>query len=139
MKEFVYEHMVLLNETNAMAGVVYFSNFVKWQGMAREFILSQHPKFKEMMSRPIEMITQNCSVNFLGHLYFGDKIQIKVTTRRILPASFVLVFRYFNKETNQLIATGEQKVAFANLQTRELCETPEEIRQLAQSVEEKEK
>jgi len=139
MGEFVYEHIVMLNETNAMAGVVYFSNFVKWQGMAREFILSQHPKFKEIMSRPIEMITQSCSVNYLGHLYFGDKIQIKVTAKRILPASFVMAFRYFNKDTSKLVATGEQKVAFANIQTRELCKVPEEIYQLAKSIEESEK
>lgn len=136
MKEFVYDHIVMLNETNAMAGVVYFSNFVKWQGIAREFILSQHPKFKEIMGRPIEMITQSCSVNFLGHLYFGDKVQIKVTTKRILPASFVMVFRYFHKETNKLVATGEQKVAFASLQTRDLCKVPEEIYELAKSIEE---
>lgn len=136
MKEFTYEHLILLNETNAMAGVVYFANFVKWQGMAREYILIQHPKFKEIMSRSIEMITHSCSVDFLDHLYFGDTVQIKITSKRVLPTSFIMVFRYFNKLTNKLVATGEQKITFANLQTRQLCKMPEEIYELAKTVEE---
>ncbi len=35
-KEFAIEHRVYFNETNAMGGVVYFANYVKWQGMTRE-------------------------------------------------------------------------------------------------------
>jgi len=137
VNEFTFEHTVFLNETNAMAGVVYFSNFVKWQGMARESILRQHPKFKEIMSRPIEMITRSCSVNFLDHLYFGDEVLIKVSTKQVLPASFVMVFHYLNKTTNKLVAIGEQKIAFADLQTRQLCMVPDEICELAKSVESK--
>ena len=36
VKDFTYKHTVHLHETNAMGGVVYFANFVKWQGIARE-------------------------------------------------------------------------------------------------------
>ena len=43
-KEFVYKHTVYLNETNAMGGVVYFANFVKWQGVVREeFFMKAFP------------------------------------------------------------------------------------------------
>lgn len=134
-KIYIYEHLVLLNETNAMGGVVYFSNFVKWQGMAREYILRQHPMFGKIVSGGLEMITTSCNVEFLGHLYFGDTVQVKITARDVLPTSFIIKFEYFNRETGKLVATGEQKVTFANKQTGQICRIPEEIFELAKAVE----
>lgn len=132
---YYYDHLVLLEETNAMGGVVYFSNFVKWQGMAREYILTQHPGFKELMSGPAEMITHSCSVRFLDCLYFGDTVRIKVSTKDIMPTSFRMIFAYCNKETGKLVAEGEQKVTFSDKTTGELCRVPKEILELAKRAE----
>ena len=134
-KAYFYDHLVLLEETNAMGGVVYFSNFVKWQGMAREYILTRHPSFREIISGPAEMITHSCSVRFLDHLRFGDTLRIQVSTKEIMPTSFVMIFEYFNKETGKLVAEGEQKVAFADKTTGQLCRVPREIIELVKSVE----
>lgn len=134
MKEYFYDHLVLLEETNAMGGVVYFSNFVKWQGMAREYLLTQHPSFREIISGPQEMITHSCSVRFLDHLRFGDTVRIKVFTKEIMPTSFVMIFKYFNQATGKLVAEGEQKVTFADKTTGQLCRIPKEIMELAESA-----
>jgi len=132
---YVYRHTVLLNETNAVGGVVYFSNFVKWQGMAREWILMENTDYKKIMSQPIEMATHSCSVLFHKHLYFGARVRIEIQTTKILPTSFVMQFRYFNDQTNDLVATGEQKITFMNTKSGELCRIPEEIMGLAKAVE----
>lgn len=127
--------MVLLNETNAMGGVVYFSNFVKWQGIAREFVVREQTDYKQLMASPVEMITHSCSVEFLSHLYFGDVVRIELSTANILPTSFVMLFRYFNDETNQLVATGKQKITFASKGSGQGCRIPEEILRLAKVFE----
>lgn len=134
-KKFLFKHVILLNETNAMGGVAYFANFVKWQGMAREMILRQSPYFKELIIQPIDMITHSCSVKFLGHLYFGDIVRIEVQTKNILPASFVLIFHYYNNETDNLVGTGEQRVTFSERSSGQLCRMPEALVHLAKEVE----
>lgn len=133
--KFVYEHQILLNETNAMGGVVYFAHFAKWQGMVREWILCQHPKFKEIVERPIEMITRNCSVEYLGHLYFGDVVQIEAATYDVRPTSFMMEFRYYRKDPTALVATGLQKVTFADRKTGQICRIPPEILEIAKTAE----
>lgn len=134
-RKYCVKFTVTLSDTNAMGGVVYFANFVKWQGMVRELIMRHKCDFKQVMSRSLQMITHSCSVKFSGHLYFGDVVRIEVQTKQVLPTSFVMLFQYFNDETDGLVATGEQKVTFADSKTGQLCRVPEEIYQLAEEVE----
>ena len=134
-KVYVLRHAVTFSETNAMGGVVYFSNFVKWQGVARELILCQKIEYKKLMSSSLEIITHSCSAKFLEQLYFGDVARIEVQTRDVLPTSLVIQFRYFDDKTDKLVATGEQKVAFADGKKGELCRIPPEIQALAKEVE----
>jgi acyl-CoA thioesterase FadM len=134
MNYFTYEHLILFNETNALGGVAYFSNYVKWQGMAREYILCSHPQFKKLLSSGIEIVTNRCSVEFRDSLYFGDIVLIKIFIKQIMPASLTLLFEYLNKKTGQIVAIGEQKIAFINSESKQLCRMPKEILDLAESV-----
>ena len=61
-KEFIYKHTVYLNETNAMGGVVYFANFVKWQGIVREeFFMKAGNALRSMTTREILSPSRNPS------------------------------------------------------------------------------
>ncbi len=126
---------ITLGDTNAMGGVVYFSNFVRWQGVVRELIMKQKCDFRKIMSQPLQMITHSCSVRFSDHLYFGDVVRIEVQTKQVLPTSFIMLFNYFNDGTNALVAIGEQKITFSDSKTGQLCRIPEEIYKLAKEVE----
>ena len=134
-KAFVLKHTVSLSETNAMGGVVYFSNFVKWQGIARELIMRQNVDYKNLMASPLDLITHSCSVKFLGHLYFGDVVRLEIQTKKVLPTSFVMLFEYLKDESSDVVAIGEQRVTFANRENGELCRMPREIFDLAKQVE----
>ncbi|MDH5744866.1 MAG: hypothetical protein OEZ52_15085, partial [Candidatus Aminicenantes bacterium] len=59
-----------------------------------------------------------------------DEILIKVNTSNIKKTSLDLIFTYTNKKTNQLVAEGRQKLAFAD-STGKLIPIPEEIREKA--------
>ncbi|MFZ5801994.1 MAG: acyl-CoA thioesterase [Candidatus Omnitrophota bacterium] len=135
--KYVHRHTILLNETNAMGGVVYFSNFVKWQGIVREMVLKERCDYRALFSEPVDMITHSCSVKFLQHLYFGDVVRIEMATDHILPTSFVMFFEYYRDSEGALAATGEQKVTFADRATGVLCRIPGPILEIAKSLKRK--
>ena len=116
-KEFVYKHTVHLHETNAMGGVVYFANFVKWQGEAREeFFMKAFPTWKEVMklvmSGSANMITVEEHSRFKRHASFGDMIIIKLQTANLKKCSFDLIFKMYRNSEDEFIYEGWQKLTF---------------------------
>jgi len=116
-KEFVYKHTVSLHETNAMGGVVYFSNFVKWQGMVREeFFTKAFPSWKEIMKLVMagsaNMITVEEHSRFRGHAFFGDTVIVKLQTANLKKVSFDLIFKMYRNTEDRLIYEGWQKLTF---------------------------
>ena len=118
-KAFIFEHTVYFNETNAVGGVAYFSNFVKWQGIAREeYFIRTVPSWKEIMqliaSGQLNMITVEEHSHFIQHAFFGDKIIIRLQTTNIKQYSFDMVFIMLNAKNEQIIYEGFQRLAFDN-------------------------
>ena len=116
-KEFVYKHTVFLHETNAMGGVVYFANFVKWQGIVREeFFTRAFPSWKEIMKLVMagsaNMITVEEHSRFRGHAFFGDTVIVRLQTANLKKVSFDLVFRMYRNTEDNLIYEGWQKLTF---------------------------
>ncbi len=116
-KAFILEHKVYFNETNAVGGVAYFSNYVKWQGMAREeYFVKTVPDWRMIMqsiaSGQLNMITVEEHSHFIQHAFFGDTITIRLFTANIKRYSFDMVFFMFNSEENKLLYEGMQRLAF---------------------------
>ncbi len=116
-KEFIFKHTVYLNETNAMGGVVYFANFVKWQGMVREeFFMKAFPMWEDVMKLVMagsaNMITVEEHSRFKRNAFFGDTIIIKLQTANLKKCSFDLVFKMFRNNEDELIYEGWQKLTF---------------------------
>ena len=116
-KTFVYKHIVYFNETNSMGGVVYFSNYVKWQGMVREaFLQNAVPGWKtimrEVMAGRVNMITAEEHSRFTHHAFFGDEITIKIYATEVHKLSFKIIFEMTKNSSSELIYTGWQKLAF---------------------------
>ena len=115
-KIFILTHKVYFNETNAVGGVTYFSNFVKWQGMAREeYFIKTVPAWRDIMKfitlGQLNMITVEEHSHFTQHAFFGDEIIIHLQTSNIRKYSFDMIFFMFNS-SNKLIYEGLQRLAF---------------------------
>ena len=116
-KTFILEHKIYFNETNAVGGVAYFSNYIKWQGMVREeYFIATVPVWqeivKEVASGKVNMITVEEHSHFIQHAYFGDTLVISLQTTNIRTFSFDMIFFMTNKTTNQLLYEGVQRLAF---------------------------
>ncbi len=114
---FLVEHTVYFNETNAVGGVVYFSNFVKWQGMVREkYFIDTVPEWRDIMkyiqAGKLNMITVEEHSFFSHHAFFGDKIIIKLQTTNIKKYSFDMIYTMINAETEKLVYEGFQRLTF---------------------------
>ena len=116
-KVFSVTHRIFFNETNAMGGVVYFSNFVKWQGMVREAFLTQAvPEWplliEEARQGNVNMITVEEHSTFIDHVYFGDVIQINIQASDLRRMSFRINFEMTKNSLDRVIYRGWQKLAF---------------------------
>lgn len=116
-KVFTHKHVVYLNETNAMGGVVYFANFVKWQGMVREeFFMRAFPMWEDVMKLVMagsaNMITVEEHSKFIRHTFFGDTVIIKLQTANLKKCSFDLIFKMYRNNEDELIYEGWQRLTF---------------------------
>ena len=117
MKIFTIEHKIYFNETNAVGGVAYFSNYVKWQGMAREeYFIQSVPSWREIMREvslgKVNMITAEEHSHFIQHAYFGDSVIITLQTVNLKKFSFDMIFKMYRNSKDNLIYDGWQKLAF---------------------------
>lgn len=117
MKTFTIEHKIYFNETNAVGGVAYFSNFVKWQGMAREeYFMASVPEWKQVMeavsSGKVNMITVEEHSHFIQHAFFGDNLIIHLRTANLRKFSFDMIFKVYKNNLETMIYDGWQKLAF---------------------------
>lgn len=115
-RAFIIRHRIYFNETNAVGGVVYFSNYVKWQGMSREkYFVETCPDWPDIMKQVYEfklnMITVEEHSYFLQHAFFGDEITIELRTANAKKFSFDMLFLMKNGR-NETVYEGMQKLAF---------------------------
>ena len=134
---FKFIKSVLLKHTNFMRNA-YFSNYVEWQGDTREsFFLAQPQAVAFMKANPhIAMVTHSLGHRFIMDTYYGDQIQIGMTTKDILDYSVILLFKYHHLENQNLIGEGWQKICFRDTLREELCRIPPILVELAKTIHE---
>ena len=136
-KIFAYEKVITFKQTNVM-GNTYFSNYVEWQGEAREMLLLQHPEASNFLTQNqhIFLVTHSLSHRFVTNTFFGDRVRVEVTTKNILDYSLMMVFRYRHAGNNSLIGEGWQKVCFLDRRTNAPCKVPQLFLDLAVPIQE---
>jgi len=113
-KEFIFETKVFLGDVN-IYGTAYFAKYFEWQGMARELLfITLIPDYLKFNGK-YKMITIEASVNYKSEANVFDDILIKIEVANIKLTTYELHFSYFNKKSNNLIATGKQKIGFTDL------------------------
>gem|GEM_PF-2408769 len=81
------------------------------------------------------MITHSSYQRFLHEARFGDRVEIRMTSREIKRCSFVLVFRFSNKQNQAFLAEGWQRIAFAFRKTSRICAIPDYLLDLVAPIE----
>ena len=123
-KSFTYSHTVGFEETN-LVGNVYFSNYVKWQGRAREAFLHQNVMKISNAKGDLELISNmlsdgrlalvTCSTDckYLRELLAFDEVIIHLTLDYIIENRIGMSFSYrkVTEEGEIIVATGKQEIA----------------------------
>jgi enediyne core biosynthesis thioesterase len=111
---FVLRHTVTFEETNAV-GNVYFVNYLRWQGRAREMFLLQHaPAVLEEARHGLHLVTVRCGCDFYVELEAFDEIEIRMALDRQEQNRLSLSFDFvrISRGSDELVARGSQDVAF---------------------------
>lgn len=111
-----YTHTVraTLWHTN-VEGTVSHDVFAMLFGMVRElFAMKYIPNFAKEMGKKYLLETKSAQYEFRKNFFFGDIIKIVMWIGEVRPASFTLKAEFRN-EHNEVYATGEQKIVFANI------------------------
>lgn len=114
MKRFEYLHMVSFEETN-LIGNVYFSNYLKWQGICRErFLQEKAPGVLEDIQGGLALVTLSCSCNYLGELMAFDKVRICMYLVAVQQNKVKMRFEYLkvSNEGEYLVAEGLHEIGF---------------------------
>ncbi|MFA5894000.1 MAG: acyl-CoA thioesterase [Candidatus Margulisiibacteriota bacterium] len=113
-KEFVFEKTAYLHDTN-LFGNVYFARYFEWQGMAREeFFRQVMPNIQQFLKSGIRLVTIDASMQYKKEVTLFDQVLIKLAVDNLKISTFDLIFTFVNKNTNDVIATGKQKIGFTD-------------------------
>jgi len=126
MRAYVYQHVVSFEETN-LVGNVYYVNHLRWQGRCRELFLRQHtPEVLEELANGLSLVTTRCSCEYLAELSAFDEVVIQMRLGELTQNRLTMRFEYFrvNGDTEELVARGEQQVAFMRREGDRMIPTP---------------
>ncbi|MFW5804547.1 MAG: acyl-CoA thioesterase [bacterium] len=132
MRIFEHDITVTIGSTN-MEGNVYWVEFLRWFGEARElFLINLLPDIHMpdyLMEREVAIVTCNINTNFIRSAYFTDQVNIKVYAEKVENCSAVLGFEITNKKTGEILAKGNQKIAFINISNQRPVRIPKELKE----------
>jgi enediyne biosynthesis thioesterase len=123
--------VVTFEETNAL-GNVYFSNFIKWQGVCRERFLKDHAsELVEQFGDSLKIATLDCSCSYYWELYPFDRLLIEMhldgpeRAGAATPSDALRIcFKYWKEAepARLLAAEGEQTIVFLHLRAPNIWE-----------------
>lgn len=125
-RSYVFRHVVGFEETN-LVGNVYYVNHVRWQGRCREMFLQEHaPDVLHQLSDGLALATVHVSCEYMSELVAFDQVEVRMQLADVCQNRLVLHFEYWRVScgTDELVARGEQHVAFMRREGLRLLPTP---------------
>lgn len=125
MKAYEHHHIVGFEETS-LVGNVYYVNYLRWQGHAREMFLREYvPEVLERFEHGFALITVACSCQYLGELRPFDQVVVRMFLARAEQNRIAMRFEYWRTgEQEELVARGEQEIACMYRQGDRLIPAP---------------
>ncbi len=110
----VFERKINYYETDRM-GVVHHSNYIRFMEEARCFWLTDiGMPFEVMEENGVTIPTLGVSCTYKHHVTYGDTILIEMYTTEYTGVRMTVKYNITNKQTGDLVATGETKHCFTN-------------------------
>lgn len=125
-RAYEYRHVVSFEETN-LVGNVYYVNHLRWQGRCREMFLREHaPELLADIEKGLYLATTRCSCDYLTDLAAFDEVIVRMRLGALLQNRLTMTFEYFrlHGDKEELVARGEQQVAFMRREGGRLAATP---------------
>lgn len=126
MRAYEYRHIVGFEETN-LVGNVYYLNHLGWQGRCRELFLREYAsEVVTALQQGLAIVTTRCACEYLEELTVFDEIIVRMGIESILQNRVTMKFEYWRKKgaSEQLVARGEQQVAFMQREKDQLLAVP---------------
>lgn len=104
------ERIVTVGDASSV-GFTYFTKFIEWQGLVRETVgFEFFPDYMAGFTGEVVMLTMSCSCEFLGSLWPGDRVRIKVVAPWVRLAYMQGLYFYYRvtDDGEKLVARGEQ-------------------------------
>jgi enediyne biosynthesis thioesterase len=141
MRAYEYRHRVGFEDTNLL-GNVYYVNHVSWQGRCREMFLREHaPGVLNDMTNGLCLVTTRCACEYLKELSAFDEVVVRMRLAAMVQNRLTLAFEYWrpNGHGEELVARGEQGVAFMRREGEHMVPTPvpDELRAALEAYAEK--
>lgn len=108
------ERVVQYYETDQM-GIVHHSNYIRWFEESRTFYLDKIGlpyKMWEDMGIMIPVLGVNCT--YKTPAKYGDIVCIYCEFKEITPVKMLVSYKVINKETEELLSTGETKHCYVD-------------------------
>lgn len=111
----LYEHRVSYYETDQM-GIVHHSNYIRWFEDARvDFLEKVGFSYDKMEEMGIMIVVLGASCDYKIYARFGDRIVVIPKISEFNGFKMTVTYRVYNKETGTLLATGETRHCFTDL------------------------
>ncbi|MGW5401548.1 acyl-CoA thioesterase [Streptomyces sp. NPDC003952] len=117
LRRYAIEHLVTYGETS-MAGFVYFSRLIDWQGTLRETVaVDMTPDYARGLTEGRLMLTQSVSCEYISEIKFGEVISLRVTVPMIRGFRMLGDFTFYrgSGSAEELVAHGTQMWVNADL------------------------
>ena len=126
MRAYEYRHIIAFEETN-LVGNVYYVNHLRWQGRCREMFLREYaPEVLADLEKGLYLATTRCSCDYLAELSAFDEVIVRMRLAALVQNRLTMNFEYvrFHGDKEELVARGEQQVAFMRREGGRLAATP---------------
>lgn len=113
-KKVCLERKVNYYETDAM-GIVHHSNYIRWFEEARVMWMDKGGiPYEEVEKNGVKMPVIGVSCEYKIPAKFGDTICVEVYTKEITFVRYIIGYKVTNRETGELLSTGETRHCFVN-------------------------
>lgn len=125
---FFYKNLTVFFKHTDIYGFVHPYNFLEWTSYVREaFFQTTVTNFKQVLQRPVKMMTARIFSVLLADAGFGDQIAARLSVDKIKKVSFDMIVRFYHLQKNILICETRHTVVFVDADRGGFAPIPSEM------------
>jgi acyl-CoA thioester hydrolase len=106
----MWETRIYYGDTDA-GGVIYYANYLRYfEKSWFEYLTARGLSLAEWEKKGIYFIIKRVEVEYISAATYGEIIQVQTTVSKVTGASFTFHHRVILKDTERLLAEGENQM-----------------------------